>query len=227
MSNLIPYGISKVIQYTEYVSGTNPEYDKEDIAWLNQLVIDMYYKLSEDAYKLYLLLTLLNQKSFTGYFARHFNLSIAKAVKKRDETSFINLILSPKIVEFESKSLTTEEKTETTNLTSLDVMSTNLALTRMLIRDTNGKDLEKIFEESRNELYNKLYNGSISEYRGEFQTFVIVTEYNPTSRTNHAYTFDLYSLLTGKISKNLTPETIAGIKETYSLEYKLTYHTHN
>jgi hypothetical protein len=224
MSSIIPFGISKILQYANYLLQDNTE---EDIIWMNQMIINMYYKLSEDAYKLYLLLTILNKKSFTGYFARHFNQNINKIVSNKDETGFINAILHPRIVEFESKALTKEEKTELTNLTSLDVMSTNMTISRMLTNDTIGENLEKAFEESRLDLYTKLYVGSIDSSKSEFQTFAIVSEYNPVSRTNHAYTFDIYSLLTGNISKQLNPETLKKVKETYSLEYKLITYKHN
>lgn len=224
MSSIIPFGISKILQYASYTLQDNTE---EDIIWMNQMIINMYYKLSEDTYKLYLLLTILNRKSFTGYFARHFNQNIDRIVSNKDETGFINAILHPNIVEFESKALTKEEKTELTNLTSLDVMSTNLTISRMLINDSIGENLEKAFEESRLDLYTKLYIGSINSSKSEFQTFAIVSEYNPVSRTNHAYTFDIYSLLMGNVSKQLSPETLKKVKETYSLEGKLITYKHN
>jgi hypothetical protein len=144
-----------------------------------------------------------------------------KAIKRRDDTSFYNLAMQPKVVEFESKDLSSQEKTEVSNLTSLDVMSTNMTIARMLINDEVSNNIDRAFEESRIDLYNKLYTGSFPESKAEFQTFAIVTEYNPVSRTNHAYTFDLYSLLAGSISKQLNPETLANARQTYSLEYKL------
>jgi len=227
MSSVIPFGISKVLQYLTYTVKTCTEYDYEDLAWIGQMVINMYETLSKDSYKLYLLLSILNQKSFTGYFARQFNHNLMKAVKKRDETSFYNLAISPKVAEFNIKTLTEEEKTELNNLTSLDVMSTNLTILRLMVNDNNSNDIEKIFEESRDDLYNKLYIGSFTDSKADFQTFAIVTEYNPISRTNHAFTFDLYSLLNGQISKDLNPETLANARETYTLEYKIINHKYS
>jgi hypothetical protein len=227
---IIPLGVSKTLTYFVNVVKTNPAYSKEDVDWLLEAFVSIYDELKDETFRLTLLLTLLNQNCFSGYFARVFNSNIQKYTEKRNHIEVVNNFINPAFVEFsKSETLTEEERSQVNELLILDVTATNLTLKRMSLNPNLENNFQKAFDDSYSEVYNRLYINSVNSSRSNFQDFVILTEMNQKTKTNHAYTYKLAELLEKIIReepmKEIEKSMLDNVTRKYYLEIKLLHYT--
>lgn len=227
---VIPVGVTKTLKYFSSVVKTNSVYKEEDVTWLLDSFVTVYDDLKTDTFKLNMLLTMLNQNCFSGYFSRIFNSRVQKYTERRNHTDLINIFLEPTFLEFSSNSnLTDEERSQVNELLVLDVTSTNLTLKRMSVNPNLEANFQKAFDDSYNEVYNKLYINSVSNSRSNFQDFVILTEMNPKTKTNHAYPYKLAELLEKIIReeplKELDKTMLDNVTRKYYVEIKLLHYS--
>jgi hypothetical protein len=170
------------------------------------------------------MLSLLNNRTFCGYFAIIYNTNVFKCVKDRDDEDFKNYLLNPYFEEaVNSTELTETEKDEILNTLSLEAMTANLTIKRLTINDS--LNIEDTYLESYRELYNKVYINVIKSSRDNFQEFLFVMEYNPKSGNSHVYTFKLIDALTqcikNKFTYDISKDNIDLIRKKYDIEIKL------
>lgn len=214
----------KVFQYTNKVVSTNENFTPEDAEWVTENFVNMYNKISENVYSMYLFLTLINQKSFCGYFSRIYNNSIFKSVKERNQINLLNLMLHPVSEEFQNNtSLSEDENTDLKELLSLEVFTTNLTVKRLTLSVDNIDNFEKVYSESYKDIYNKLFKEKIKTNRADFQNYTIITEVK--NNIEYANAFFLHDILSNILLTNSQLEHEDVIKEKYNLELKLVYHT--
>jgi hypothetical protein len=224
MARLVPSSLNYLFDYTVKCFRTNPDYIDEDIEWMLIHFNSVYIEYIKDISKLYSMLALVNISSFCGYFSLKYNNLLTKYVKERDASNFKRTILNPVFYEVsENTYLKTEEKKELNTVLILESMVANFTVKRMIT--TRNRDSEKLYIESYNEIYEKLFSDTVSSSKVNFQEFILITEFNAKSGNSHAYTYRLVDILTQCINNSFTYEisqsNINLIKERFNLELKI------
>lgn len=223
---LYPLGTSNVFKCIEKIIQTNLEYTQDDIEWLMEIFRERYQELGSNPEKFYTLLSLLNMKIFSGYFAHIFNYRLSKYTKDRNLENVLEMIYSPEYIEVQDNELLNDnEKRDLLNTLFVEAMTTNLTIKRITLNPPLLLNFEKTFEESYNDLYSKIYYKILPNNRSGFQDFIVITEYNQKSKSNHAYTFKLIDLLiqcyNQSYSQKLSEVTIQNIHNKFHLELKI------
>jgi len=223
---IIPYGKSKLLFFVKKIFENNNEYSEDDIEWMMTSFKKSYEDCIQNIYQFYMMLVLVNVKTYCGYFSQVYNFNIMRVINERNHKEFINLLLNPKIHEItENSSLDEIEIKELMNILSLEILATNLTLKKISLNDNFCNFLNKTYNESHKDLFTKFYSKKIASERSCFEDFVVITEQNLQTRVTHAYTFKFMDILLKIISNDL-PEylsdmTIQSIREKYCIEIKI------
>lgn len=229
---IVPYGTDIILKYTDRLLKVNPDYTQDDIEWLKEFLIRNYSLLIENPYKMYMFLTLINGKIFSGYFSYIFNFNLNKSIKDRNYSQCFELVLNPTFEEvFENDKLSEKEKTHLLNNTSLEILSTNLTIKKLTLYPSKMNQIHDIFDESYMDLYSKIYHRKVKHNRSGFQDFILVTEHNPITQTNHVHTYKLLNIIlqciNDEFSDKLTSNTITDIKKRFEIEIKMVQYTYS
>jgi hypothetical protein len=221
---VIPSSINCLYDYVIKCFKTNPDYIDEDLEWMLFHFNNIYTDFILNINNLYIMLAITNISSFCGYFALKYNNLLTKCVKERDAVSFKNTLLNPKIYEVvENTHLENNEKRELLDILTLESMVANLTIKRMIVNKNN--DIDSLYIDSYNELYEKLFIDKISNSRVNFQEFIFITEFNSKTGNSHVYTYRLVDILSQCISNKFTYEisenNINNIKKRFNLELKI------
>lgn len=226
---LYPLGTSKVFECIEKILQTNVEYNSDDVHWLLEIFRVRYIELGANPEKFYTLLTLLNMKIFSGYFAHVFNYRISKYTKDRNIDGVMEMFYNPEFTEVQDNELLNDnEKRDLLNTLFLESMTTNLTIKRITLNQELIYNFERTFEESYNDLYSKIYYKILPNNRSGFQDFVVITEYSQKSKSNLAHTYKLIDLLiqcyNQSYSEKLSEVSIQNICSKFDLELKIIEH---
>ena len=224
--NIVPYGTSKILECVSRIFDSNTEYNAEDIKWLINIFLKSYNSLIQNPYKYYSLLTLVNMRIFCGYFAHIFNYKLTKFTKERNEQEVYKLFLNPEFKEILGNNILSEtERNELMKVFEMEVYVTNLFMKKVSINTSITERFDEVFEECYMDVYTKLFRNDVNTPKNEFQDFVLVTEHNPRTKTNHAYTFKLIDLLIQCVSQNFTHNlsdvTIQSLCNKFETELKI------
>lgn len=224
--NIVPYGSGKILECISRIFDSNTEYTSEDVKWLMNIFVKNYSYLSQNSYKYYSLLTLANMRIFSGYFAHIFNYKLTKFTKERSEQEVTNLFMNPEFNEIKDNNiLSLEEKNELLKVFEMEVYVTNFFMKKNSINTDFGDKFDEVFEECYVDVYTKLFRNDVKTPKNEFQDFVLVTEHNPRTKTNHAYTFKLIDLLIQCFNQNFTHKlsdvTIKSLCDKFETELKI------
>jgi hypothetical protein len=219
-------GDKYVIQYLLRCMHTNPEYSLDDIEWIMYNIHNNYTTMIREITKFYTFLSLINYNTFCGYFSQTYNIKLTKSVKERDNNEFIKLINAPKFEEVLNNTLLNKvEQRELLDILQLETYAANLTIKRMSINTSFNGDIEKLYMDSYNDLFNKMFSKKINFNRADFQEFILITEYNAKTRHSHAYTFRLLDILkqcvTGEFNYELSENNIKSVKSRFVLEMKM------
>lgn len=219
---IVPYSIDKFCEYFHKILKSKNDYDEDDINWVANIFISNYDGLSENAENLYTLLTITNQKIFSGYFSMIYNSLFDSAVKSRDQDKFTQLLYNPVNPEItENTLLTPSEKQELTDNLRLEILTTNLSIKKILVNPIFITDIESLFYNVYNELFNKKYNLVVKKNRADFEDFITIEEVDITDNIRYAYTYTLFDFLRRCIDSELSVEIIEKFKPLYETEVKL------
>jgi len=224
--NVIPSGASQIYSYAKSILEFNDKYNSEDTEWLALIILNIYEYMNVN---IYYILSLINVKTFSGYFCRSYNDMILKAVKNRNEGDVAELLTAPVYPEiYNNTNLNEDEKQLLINLLHLDILATNLTIKRICINPSLNSNIMKAYEESYSNIYYNLYQSKIDCHKIDFTDFVILMEENESTRIKYAKTFELYNLLMNyiydNISKEVCEKNITYIKDKYYLEIKMVYY---
>jgi hypothetical protein len=224
--HIVPPGKSKLIYYVQKIFENNGEYSNDDIEWIMTAFKKSYDDCVQNIYQFYMMLVLVNVKTFCGYFSQMYNFNLIRVVNERNHKEFIHFLINPKIHEItENSALTETEVKELMNILSLEILTANLTLKKLTVNENFCNQISKIYEESHKDLFTKFYSKKIDSARSSFEDFVVITEQNPKTKVTHAYTFKFMDILL-KLISNEYPEylsdiTVLNLKEKYSTEIKL------
>lgn len=224
---VIPNGISKSLRFIQKIFESNPELNNEDISWIMDIIQNNYDNLVNNPKNYYKFLTLSYNKIFCGFFAHIHNFKLIKFCRERNTINFINLMYNCKFEEVENNIfLTEEERNEMNTILTMEMLAINLTLKQYCLNNSVINKFEKSIEESYTEIYNKMYIQSVRNCKCNFQDFVVVTEYNNRTKSNHAYTYKLIDILIYLVQnntlENLNQQTIDNLKKKYKIELKIT-----
>jgi hypothetical protein len=214
-----------ILSYVDYCFKSNTEYNIEDIEWIIYRFCSLYSVFNKEPEILYKMLALVNINSFCGYFSLSYNNNLLKAVKERDGKEFKTLLINPTYDEiYKNKLLNASEMEDLSSIFDMEALIHNLTLKRISVLESDV-NFEELYKDSYNEMYNKIFSLKISQNRSDFQGFIFLTEYNPTSRNSHVYTYKLIDILTQCITSSFTYEISQNnkdlIRERFSTEMKL------
>lgn len=217
---------SSIFEYAKKCFESNGEYTPEDIEWMLKNFQDKYLNFVQEVFKLYTMLSLTNLNTFCGYFSQNYNIKLMKFVKERDTVNFNKTLLQPVFEELTNNVfLDKNEKTELSNILSLECMVANLTIKRMSVKNSLAEDIDKLYLDSYNDIYSKMFMKKINYCKMDFQPFVLITEYNSKNRNSYAYTFKLFDILsqciTEKYVYELSESNIQSIKDRFNLEMKM------
>jgi hypothetical protein len=223
---VIPLGFSHIHSYAESILGFNENYTVEDREWLAHIILNMYEYMNTN---IYYVLSLINIKTFSGYFCRSYNDKLLKEVKNKNTDAVVDIISNPTYGEiYDNKNLSDDEKQMLINLIHLDILSTNLTIKRISINPVLNSNIMKAYEESYCNIYYNLYQSKIDYNKIDFTDFIVLTEENETTRIKYARTFVLFDLISkyirDEISQDMSDKNIKNIKDKYYLEIKMVYH---
>jgi hypothetical protein len=224
--NVTLSGDIHIYKYITRCLHTNTELNKDDIDWFLYHLYNNYIEITREITKFYIMLSLINQITFCGYFSQKYNNKITKAIKERDGADLISLIQNPKFEEVVNNDhLNKTEQKELMDILQLEAYTTNLTIKRMATNINFNGDIDKLYRESYNDLFNKVFGKKIKFNRADFQEYILITEYNPKTRHSHAYTFRLIDILqqciTNVFSYNISENNIKSIKSRFILELKM------
>jgi hypothetical protein len=221
-----------IYKYITRCLHTNTELNQEDVDWFLYHFYNNYVDITREITKFYITLSLINHSTFCGYFSQKYNNKLTKAIKERDGSDLLRLIQNPKFEEVVDNDLLNKaEQKELLDILQLEAYTANLTVKRMATNNKNIEDIEKIYRESYNELFNKIFFKKIKFSRADFQEFILITEYNPKTRHSHAYTFRLIDILsqciTNVFSYSISESNIKSIKTRFILELKMVQYSLN
>ena len=223
---IIPSGFSEIYSYTKSILEFNENYTPDDREWLANIILNICEYMNTN---IYYILSLINIKTFSGYFCRMYNDIILKEVKNRNNDGIIELLINPIYPEvYDNKNLNDDEKQVLINLLHIDILTTNLTIKRICINPSLNSNIVKAYEDSYSNIYYNLYQSKFEYHKIDFTDFVILTEENEITRIKYAKTFELFKLLSQYIYDSLSTEigekNIKYIKDNYYLEIKMVYH---
>lgn len=223
---IVPYGSGKILDCVTRIFDSNTEYNSDDIKWLINVFTKNYNYLGQNPNKYYSLLTLVNMRIFSGYFAHIFNYKLTKYTKERNEQEITKLFFNPEFKEvLDNNILSEDEKNELLKIFEMEVYTTNLFMKKISINTNLTERFDEVFEECYIDVYTKIFRNDVKNPKNEFQDFILVTEYNPRTKTNHAYTFKLIDLLIQCFNQNFTHKlsdiTIKSLCDKFETELKI------
>lgn len=223
---VIPSGIAQIYSYVLNILNFNEGYTLEDREWLAHIILNICDHMKTN---IYYILSLINIKTYSGYFCRSYNDILLREVKNKNVDVVMELLTEPVYPEiYNNPNINSDEKQILINLLHLDILATNLTIKRIAINPILNENIMKTYEESYSNIYYNLYHSKFDYNKIDFTDFVVLTEENESTRIKYAKTFALYDLLTRYVYDNLTDEVseknIKYIKDTYYLEIKMVYH---
>lgn len=217
-----------LLSYIEHCFKTNKDFIQEDIDWIIFHFCALYSEFIKEPLVLYQTLSLINVKTYCGYFALKFNSDIVKAVKERNGSVFRTLIMNPYYNEIKNnKYLTENELEELYNIYEMEPLVHNLTVKRISVLGESIENYENLYIDSYNEIYTKFFIDKISQNRADFQTLLFLTEYIPKYKNSQVYTYKIIDILkqciTQKFSYDISKNNIELIRNRFSTELKMVH----
>lgn len=228
-AKIVPGHFSKSSEYLEFCLRTNPDYNDNDIKWTLDIYLKHYDSLTKDSKKYYTAITLINRKSFSGYFSQLYNYLLVKNIQSKNESKLIELLLNPEFTEMHRSKLTDSELEEVNNIMYMETLITNIVTLKYNLNSEsfgyNEIFISKLFQDVYNETYLKLFSGTLPSRRSTFDDFLILTQYDTKTRSNRAYTYQLLEILIKIVMNNKdffsSDKILNNLMEKYGTEVKL------
>jgi len=225
-SKIISPGINYIVVYAEKCFKSNIDYTEDDVRWIMNVFDELIDEYMKEISKMYMMLALTNLKSYCGYFCLVYNNKISRSVKERDYNMCKRLLLNPVFDEvMNNPHLNKIEQKELLDVLHLEVMNVNYTIKRMSMKNDSNIDIDELYIDSYNDLYNKIFVNKLNSCKSDFQEFILITEHNSKNRNSHAYTFKLVDILSqcvhDKFKYELSEGNIQNLKTRFNLEIKM------